>query len=649
MIDDKQNFTGLNGFVWFMGVVEDRDDPYLIGRVKVRCFGHHTSNIQELPTKDLPWAQVMLPVTSAGISGIGQSPIGLVEGSHVFGFFRDGEDRQELVVMGSLPGYPAKSELVKSGIYTQEQANTLDILSGFSDPKGVYPKYTGAPDTNQLSTMIQYNPLQHSSIDSDIVSIKGLQNIGTASFEGINLASNYVVKGGFSLIGFVTDVVSAFAGDIFNQIDMINFNSTGLGQITQSVTTPFGKAVDFAKGLADPTTGLFPDAARYLQTTLGVPESVIASATFNEISTGIGKLGTEIVLSELPEVAKLAGAGMSLLSGTPNAAGGIDYKLKIDSPATMARIYIDAAEEDVINAFNEANQRVKSGLDVVEGIKSKVVDTTVLGYKAARDIKEAVTNQETLTSKVNQELGNIHAGGTDTMNVAKDKFTGLTTGLSEDEHQDSHSQKALVAGDMGINIPQKGITNELGVSKLMNNFISADKSSWSVPNIPLRSNTYPYKHVMETESGHTMIYDDTPGNESIMQRHMSGTQYFIANDGSKTDIVKGDKIDATIGSRYSIIREDDIISLDGRYKILVNLSGQRGNNYDIVVGPGANVNIQVDKGDVNMVAKDGRINMECSDDFNLKVGGDMAVKVDGDLTCNSDGDTTLKGSKIFLN
>ena len=84
----KKNFIGLDGFIWFIGVVEDRQDPYLIGRVRVRCFGHHTGDKTELPTEDLPWAQVMLPVTSAGISGIGQSPIGLVEGSHVFGFFR---------------------------------------------------------------------------------------------------------------------------------------------------------------------------------------------------------------------------------------------------------------------------------------------------------------------------------------------------------------------------------------------------------------------------------------------------------------------------------------------------------------------------------------------------------------------------------
>ena len=31
-------------FTWFMGVVEDRMDPEMMGRVRVRCFGFHTES-----------------------------------------------------------------------------------------------------------------------------------------------------------------------------------------------------------------------------------------------------------------------------------------------------------------------------------------------------------------------------------------------------------------------------------------------------------------------------------------------------------------------------------------------------------------------------------------------------------------------------
>src|SRR5210317_1151751 len=104
---ESQDFAGLSDFIWWYGVVEDRKDPLFLGRVKVRCIGFHTDDKDEIPTDELPWAQVISPITSAAISGIGTTPIGLVEGSHVFGFFRDGREGQEPVVLGSCIGIPS--------------------------------------------------------------------------------------------------------------------------------------------------------------------------------------------------------------------------------------------------------------------------------------------------------------------------------------------------------------------------------------------------------------------------------------------------------------------------------------------------------------------------------------------------------------
>ena len=89
----KENyFMGLDGFVWFVGVVESRNDPAKLGRVQVRCLGYHTEDLIELPTKDLPWAHVMHPVTDPSMQGLGSSPTFLVEGSWVVGFFRDANE-----------------------------------------------------------------------------------------------------------------------------------------------------------------------------------------------------------------------------------------------------------------------------------------------------------------------------------------------------------------------------------------------------------------------------------------------------------------------------------------------------------------------------------------------------------------------------
>ena len=67
-------FLGISEFKHFVGVVEDRFDPEKLGRLRVRVLGIHTADKNKIATADLPWASVVLPTTSAGISGLGQSP-----------------------------------------------------------------------------------------------------------------------------------------------------------------------------------------------------------------------------------------------------------------------------------------------------------------------------------------------------------------------------------------------------------------------------------------------------------------------------------------------------------------------------------------------------------------------------------------------
>ena len=97
-----------------MGVVEDRQDPKTLGRLRVRCLGYHTEDLIKLPTSDLPWAHVMNPITSATVSGLGQTPLGAVEGTWVVGFFQDGSDAQQPIIIGTFPGVP--SELPDTGL-----------------------------------------------------------------------------------------------------------------------------------------------------------------------------------------------------------------------------------------------------------------------------------------------------------------------------------------------------------------------------------------------------------------------------------------------------------------------------------------------------------------------------------------------------
>jgi hypothetical protein len=95
-----------------------------MGRVRVRCYGYHTEDKQLLPVEDLPWAMQMTPIHSASTSGIGQSATGVLEGSWVVGFFRDGNNCQDPLIIGT----------IQSKSYFE-----VDNTKGFNDPNGKYP------------------------------------------------------------------------------------------------------------------------------------------------------------------------------------------------------------------------------------------------------------------------------------------------------------------------------------------------------------------------------------------------------------------------------------------------------------------------------------------------------------------------------
>ena len=108
MNGNPNDYMGKMDFVWWHGVVEDINDPLKLGRCKVRVIGLHTHDVAKLPTDDLPWATPMQPITSAALSGIGTTPLGLVEGTNVVVMFQD-EDKQYPIILGSIGGIPQSS------------------------------------------------------------------------------------------------------------------------------------------------------------------------------------------------------------------------------------------------------------------------------------------------------------------------------------------------------------------------------------------------------------------------------------------------------------------------------------------------------------------------------------------------------------
>lgn len=419
-------FIGKNTeFTWFCGVVEDRHDPIKTGRLRVRCLGFHTENKSLLTTADLPWATVMLSTQSPGISGLGTSPSFLVEGSWVWGYFRD-SGHQEPIVCGSLPGKP---------------------------------KYYGNPD-------VGFNdPIRRSEED---IEDKAIEDYGADNEDDDN----------------------------------------------------YHKSV--------------------------YPRNI------NETDTN-----------------RLAVHNTELEHGSLTA-------------------------------------RVLNRLD-----KNKPGEGWVSIATADFDLLTAADGSEILASD------------STSWSEPKIQYDGLGVLSEEGEEITPHTYNAV----------------------------------------------YPYNHVFESESGHIKEFDDSytieiiDGEEvrtnyyRIHERHTSGTSYEMTNNGDLVTKVANDNYQLIAGTHNTNIKGNSDITINGRHKIFINKDGEEENNYDIHVGKNANINIQVDQGDINMVTKDGRINVNAGGDYNVKVGGNYTILVEGNKqedvagtkTSNTTGAVTHRGATIDLN
>ena len=153
---------------WWTGVVEDRYDPEKLGRCKVRIFGYHTDDITLLPTSELPWAIPMQPITSAATSGVGSSPVGIVTGSWVVGWFLDAEEAQQPIIMGTIAGKPGTT--TKTAAYDKSKATQSKTIK---DTQGnvLYDTNNNPIQTNETSTT-EVNQSLKPLIPSDLGKLK---------------------------------------------------------------------------------------------------------------------------------------------------------------------------------------------------------------------------------------------------------------------------------------------------------------------------------------------------------------------------------------------------------------------------------------------------------------------------------------------
>lgn len=146
-----ENFIGKDGFNWWIGVVENRNDPLKLGRCQVRIFGYHTENKQLISTADLPWAPCLVSPNSQ------QSFATPKEGDYVMGFFADGESNQAPTIMGIYTGIKASTG-GDSGF--QDPRTPEEIAAAPKPPNGIIVESVGQPTTSPSARGVVANTPQ---------------------------------------------------------------------------------------------------------------------------------------------------------------------------------------------------------------------------------------------------------------------------------------------------------------------------------------------------------------------------------------------------------------------------------------------------------------------------------------------------------
>ena len=189
----KNHFVGRDGFIWWIGQVAPEDtwkdniparpaisneaQPGFAERYKVRIMGYHTPDREVLPDDSLPWATVMYPVTAGAGGRASSQNANITQGMFVFGFFIDGDQAQQPVIMGCL-GY---NDYQKVQSTIEENDFGYVPFTGYKENESKRASYQVRVDDSEQITSEQENASGKAINDKLSTSVSGGNTITDSS------------------------------------------------------------------------------------------------------------------------------------------------------------------------------------------------------------------------------------------------------------------------------------------------------------------------------------------------------------------------------------------------------------------------------------------------------------------------------------
>lgn len=622
---------------YFYGVVENNQDPLMQGRVQVRVLGAHSfkrtqDDVDGIAVADLPWMNVTMPVTSATISGIGSSPVGLLNGSHVFGWWLD-KYKTNGIVTGSLTGYFA------------EVPNPDE---GFSDPSGTYPTSAGSTTGN----------------------------LALGGTTGINDNSN-VNQNGQSVIGLNPTAIpgGGAPSSLYNE----SLSEKMIAQEEGRKTTIYQDRSGWSIGIGHLCiqSGTRVQGIQALNSQLGRSTGgVITSSEIDKLfKSDLARVRSGI--QSHPTVGPVYNA----MNGSRRMAiENMVFQMGIGGVAkfTSALGHMRSGQWEI--AAKELMSSAWAGQTAGRAARvSSIIKYGNLSSYGLSDTKSSSDTLKPVASPLSRMLVSSFA-----INSFNPDSSVTTVPDTDIPTMPSYVQPTPLVDKNGV---LNGVTED---------FWSGDKPSLGEALFQQPPSSYqgkyPHVKVDTTPGGHINEVDDTPGNERTRTVHPSGTyreinpqgmiieksksdmykmsegdmNNYCAGDykvnisgveiyynlGDKTLQVNGNQLNNITGTYTRNVTQDQTIYVKGNETKTIDGNGtiRVKGNITIVVEGDADITVNGDatqtiNGNTNQTVG-GSVTQNVSGNFNSNVSGTYTVSAGGGISLVSNGVATIKGSRI---
>ncbi|AIX14625.1 baseplate hub + tail lysozyme [Synechococcus phage ACG-2014d] len=406
--ESSTDFLGKDGFVWWIGEVEDTKDPQYIGRVKCRVLGFYTGPEagfqKDLQTKDLPWANVLQPTDQAGIDGVGKSSHSLRPGAIVMGFFLDGEEAQFPIVMGVLrisqaPGTSLEgknSTFLFTNAPNREDINPVnkelgsssaDISKTQTNTNSNTVKTPGEPDT-KITAKSPNSAAQKAPATASNQTKPTVRSSGTPAASGVGgpwktleVKLTQLVE---DLVGAASSVVKSESGDF---VDVFENKIVRMEEFTDKIqnflSAVFSQIVSAFKEQLTVIAGQGLSAAGLISQFTGIPFVVL-------------QIVQTIIEALLSQICTLDGLISDMLSDPMSVVTDL-----IDDIVSGAMDAASAAVAGVQDVINQVTCSIQNGLGFVKDILSlvKAATSVMEGFDTLKEVFE--TGKDIFTEATN--------------------------------------------------------------------------------------------------------------------------------------------------------------------------------------------------------------------------------------------------------